>query len=39
MEVETATAKKIDIELVSSMYFIGNQKNLQFFIHEIALQE
>ena len=39
LEVETATAKKIDIELVSSMYFIGNQKNLQFFIHEIALQE
>ena len=39
MEVETATAKKIDIELVSSMCFVDNRKNLQVFIHELTLQE
>lgn len=38
-EVETATAKKIDIELVSSMCFIDNRKNLMVFIHELTLQE
>ncbi len=39
MEVETATKKKIDIGLVSSICFIDNRKNLQVFIHELTLQE
>ncbi|MGO4904160.1 chemotaxis protein CheB [Flavobacterium sp. W20_MBD1_R3] len=34
-EIETATKKRINIELISSVYFIGEQKNIQFYIHEI----
>lgn len=37
MKIETATKKNINIELVSTMYFIGNQKNIQIFIHEILV--
>ncbi|MDO8316363.1 MAG: hypothetical protein Q7T12_02455, partial [Flavobacterium sp.] len=36
-EIETASKKSINIEFISTVYFIGNQKNIQFFIHEIAL--
>lgn len=37
MKIETAAKKNINIELVSTMYFIGNQKNIQIFIHEIPV--
>lgn len=35
-EIETGSKKRINVEFISSVYFIGNQKNIQFFIHEIA---
>ena len=36
-EIETNHNKKINVEFISTVYFIGNQKNIQFFIHEIAV--
>jgi two-component system CheB/CheR fusion protein len=36
-EIETSNNKRINIEFISTVYFIGNQKNIQFFIHEIAV--
>ena len=35
-EIESGSKKRINVEFISSVYFIGNQKNIQFFIHEIA---
>jgi two-component system CheB/CheR fusion protein len=35
VEIETADAKKINIEFTSTMYFIENHKVIQCFIHEI----
>ncbi len=36
-EIETSNNKRINIEFISAVYFIGDQKNIQFFIHEIAV--
>ena len=36
-DMETASKSSINIEFISTVYFIGNQKNIQFFIHEIAV--
>ncbi|MFH6971576.1 chemotaxis protein CheB [Flavobacterium petrolei] len=36
-EIETSNNKRINIEFISTVYFIGNQKNIQFFIHEIVV--
>ena len=35
-EIQTGSKKRINVEFISSVYFIGNQKNIQFFIHEIV---
>jgi two-component system CheB/CheR fusion protein len=34
-DIETASKKRINIEFISSVYFVGEQKNIQFYIHEI----
>ncbi|MFV8369377.1 chemotaxis protein CheB [Flavobacterium sp. LB2R40] len=36
-EIETGHKKRINIEFIGTVYFIGSQKNIQFFMHEIVL--
>jgi two-component system CheB/CheR fusion protein len=36
IEIETADAKRINVEFISTMYFIDSHKVIQCFIHEIS---